>query len=135
MRIAVEGGATVHPVLQDLADSVWAPAWSIVERHPDLVPLWTSGATTLLAALDGTVQRWSAEYTGEPLSSYPDFATAVRVLLADLWELDSEDDDRRTVAGLRCHPSRSRQPSFRQSAEHPRDQREAAEEATKGPWL
>ncbi|WFR71743.1 hypothetical protein P9209_23775 [Prescottella defluvii] len=104
MRIAVEGGATVHPVLQDLADSVWAPAWSIVERHPDLVPLWSSGTTSVLAAPDGTVQRWSAEYAGEPLSSYPDFATAVRVLLTDLWELDSEDDDRRTVAGFLLPP-------------------------------
>ncbi|WP_433611579.1 hypothetical protein [Prescottella agglutinans] len=104
VRIAVEGGATVHPVLRDLADSVWAPAWSIVEVRPDLVPLWSAGTATVLAAPDGTVHRWSAECPGEPLDSYPDFASAVRHLLTDLWELDREDDDRRAVAHLLLPP-------------------------------
>ncbi|GAB2660486.1 hypothetical protein GCM10027068_45680 [Prescottella soli] len=107
VRIAVEGGATVHPVLQDLADSVWAPAWSIVERHPDLVPLWSSGTTSVLAAADGAVHRWSAEHSGEPLNSYPDFATAVRHLLTDLWELDKEDEDRQAVARLLLPPEQT----------------------------
>lgn len=100
VRIALEGGVTVHPVLQNQADSVWAPAWSIVERHPELVPLWGSGATAVLAAPDGTVHWWSAEHPDEPLDTYPDFAAAVRKVLTDLWELDADDDDRNAVAEM-----------------------------------
>ena len=98
VRIALDGGATVHPVLRNHADSVWAPAWSIVEQQPDLVPLWSSGTTAVLAAPGGTVYRWSAEDPDEPLDVYPDFAAAVRELLTDLWELDEDDDVRRAVA-------------------------------------
>ncbi|MCZ4557793.1 hypothetical protein O4215_19705 [Rhodococcus maanshanensis] len=79
---------------------MWAPAWSVVERHPELVPLWSSGATAVFAAPDGTVQWWGAEYPEEPLDTYPDFAAAIRKLLTDLWELDTHDDDRTAVAEL-----------------------------------
>ncbi|MFI6433388.1 hypothetical protein [Rhodococcus oryzae] len=99
VRITLEGGATVHPVLQTQADAVWAPAWAIVERHPELVPLWSSGATAVLAAPDGTVQWWSAEHPDGPLDTHPDFAAAIRKL-TDLWELDTDDDDRTAVAEL-----------------------------------
>ncbi|MGW6374512.1 hypothetical protein ACWFRB_00430 [Rhodococcus sp. NPDC055112] len=104
VRIALEGGETVHPVLQNRADSVWAPAWSIVERHPELVPLWSSGTNAVLAATDGTVHWWSAEYPDKPLETYPDFAAAVRKLLTDLWELERDDDDRKAVAELLLPP-------------------------------
>lgn len=61
VRIALEGGETVHPALQDQADSVWPSALSIFERHPELVLLWSSGTNAVLAATDGTVHWWSAE--------------------------------------------------------------------------
>ncbi|MFE4502394.1 hypothetical protein ACFRFQ_21295 [Rhodococcus sp. NPDC056743] len=100
VRIALEGGESVHPVLKNHADSVWAPAWSIVERHPELVPLWSSGTNAMLAATRGSVQWWSAEHPNAPLDTYPDFAAAIRELLTDLWEVDKDDDDRRTIAEL-----------------------------------
>lgn len=105
--IALEGGGAVHPLLAGHADSVWAPAWSIVEAHPDLVPLWSAGTVAVLAAPNGTVYRWSAELPAEPSTVYPDLAAAVRDLLTDLWELDDEgtrEDERRSVARLLLSP-------------------------------
>ncbi|TJZ76010.1 hypothetical protein FCG67_18500 [Rhodococcus oryzae] len=58
------------------------------------------GRPAVLAAPDGTVQWWSAKHPEEPLDTYPDFAAAIRKLLTDLWELDTDDDDRTAVAEL-----------------------------------
>lgn len=79
MRIALEGGETVHPVLQNMADSVWAPAWSIVERHPELVPLWSRGTNAVLAATDGTVHWWSAHVCAYPRGPSPRLGHRTRV--------------------------------------------------------
>ncbi len=105
--IALEGGAAVHPALRGHTDAVDARGWAVANRHPELVPLWTSGAVVTLAAGDGSVSRWSPELPDEPLHAYADLAEAVRALLTDLWELDDDDTgagDRRAIAEALLRP-------------------------------
>lgn len=100
-RIATEGGAAVHPVLEYRAESVWGPSRSVPES--DLVPLWICGTTTAFARPDGTFVEWDAE-EDEPARHFPGFTALVRALLTDLYEDEETDDARRAVATLLVPP-------------------------------
>lgn len=98
VAIALDGGSAVHPVLEFRAQSTWAPAWAVVEEHPGLLPLWTSGTVVAFADPDGSFTVRDAEVPDEVWERYDDFAGLVRWLLTDLWEDDADDGDRRDVA-------------------------------------
>ena len=97
--IATEGGTAVHPALRYRAQSVHPAAWSLVERSPGLVPLWSCGIDSAFADEDGTFLMWSAEDAG-PSHRFPDYAGLVRSLLTELREDDEDEDDLRVIAGL-----------------------------------
>ncbi|WP_235737887.1 hypothetical protein [Nocardioides alcanivorans] len=105
--IATQGGSAVHPALEFTAESISltsdGPSISVI-RHSgrtDLVPLWTSSATvTVFSAADGSFLEWSAEDDEQPWQSWPDFASAVRHLLTDLYENMVSDEHRHEVAAL-----------------------------------
>ncbi|MCP2636430.1 hypothetical protein K0817_007580 [Microbacterium sp. HD4P20] len=97
--IATEGGTAVHPALRFRAQSVHPAAWSLVERSPGLVPLWSCGIDSAFADADGTFVMWSVE-EARPSHRFPDYAGLVRSLLTELREDDEDEDDLRVIAGL-----------------------------------
>lgn len=105
VTIATRGGADLHPALGYRAESVepWpdGPAWAVVAAsgRADLVPLWTCGTTTVFSATDGSFLEWDAEES-EPWTVWPDFASAVRSLLTDLWEDEVDEAARAEAAHL-----------------------------------
>lgn len=105
VTITTRGGTELHPALDYRAESVepWpdGPAWAVVAAsgRDDLVPLWTCGTVTVFSAADGSFLQWDAE-EDEPWTIWPDFASAVRSLLTDLWEDEIDDADRVDVARL-----------------------------------
>lgn len=99
--MATEGGAAAHQALEYRAESVWSPAWSVIEHsgRSDLVPLWVCGTTVALSAGDGTFLEWDAE-EDRPWRTFADFAELVRSLLTDLYEDEADDRDRREIARM-----------------------------------
>lgn len=106
-RLALEGGAAVHPALGFRVESVWPSVWESIAALPgadDLVPLWGHGTTMAFAGADGTFQIWSAE-AGERWDLYTDLPGLVRNLLTDLWEDEVSEVDRSEVAALLLPPA------------------------------
>ena len=101
VAMATEGGAAVHPALEFRAESVWSPAWSVIEHsgRSDLVPLWGCGTTVALSAGDATFLEWDAEEE-RPWRTFADFTELVRSLLTDLYEDEVDDRDRREIARM-----------------------------------
>ncbi|MFI8595641.1 hypothetical protein ACIGCK_14570 [Microbacterium sp. NPDC078428] len=105
VTIATRGGMGLHPALDYRAESVEpspdGPAWAVVAAsgREDLVPLWTCGTVSVFSAADGSFLEWDAE-EDEPWTIWPDFARAVRSLLTDLWEDETDDEDRAAIARL-----------------------------------
>lgn len=105
VEIATRGGDAVHSALwyrtERVSPSPDGPASAIVAMsgREDLVPLWTCGTVTVFSAADGSFVQWDAEEE-EPWTIWPDFAGAVRDLLTDLWEDESDDEERAEVARL-----------------------------------
>lgn len=105
--IAAEGGESVHPALQDRAQSVdlseWSPASSLRRDHgnDDWLPLWASGSATeiVFSLPDGTFCLWSAD-ADEEWERWSVFGDAVRYLLTDLYEDEESEEDREQVARL-----------------------------------
>lgn len=95
----------MHSALGFRAESVESsprgPAWTVITAsgRDDLVPLWTCGTVTVFSAADGSFLEWDAE-DDEPGTTWPNFASVVRSLLTDLWEDESDDEDRAEVARL-----------------------------------
>lgn len=105
VTIATQGGEKVHPELEYRAASIWSPSWSVIEisARTDLVPLWACETTTLFSAGDGTFLEWDAE-EDQPSRTFPDFPAAVRSLLTDLYEDETDDADLRAIAELLLPP-------------------------------
>jgi len=99
--IATEGGTAAHQALEYRVESVWSPAWSVIEHsgRSDLVPLWVCGTTAFLSAEDGTFLEWDAE-EDQPWRAFATFAALVRSLLTDLYEDEVDDRDRREIARM-----------------------------------
>jgi hypothetical protein len=101
--IATQGGSVVHPALWFRAESVHPAAWSLVDRAPGLVPLWSCGIESAFVDADRTFPVWSAEHD-QPRARFRDFAGLVQCLLSDLWADDETEEDRRAVAELLLPP-------------------------------
>ena len=101
MTIATRGGAAAQHALEYRAESVWSPAWSVIEHsgRSDLVPLWVCGTTAVLSAEDGTFLEWDAE-EDRPWRAFADFSALVRSLLTDLYEDDVDERDRLEIARM-----------------------------------
>lgn len=101
VTISTAGGTALHRALEYRAESVWSPAWSVIERsgRDDLVPLWMCGTTAFLSAEDGTFLEWDAE-EDHPWRTFVTFTDLVRSLLTDLYEDEVDDRGRRAIARL-----------------------------------
>ena len=101
VTIASAGGTALHRALEYRAESVWSPAWSVIEHagRADLVPLWVCGTTAFLSAGDGTFLEWNAE-EDHPWRTFATFTDLVRSLLTDLYEDEVDERDRRAIARL-----------------------------------
>jgi hypothetical protein len=101
VTIATAGGSALHRTLEYRAESVWSPAWSVLEHsaRADLVPLWMCGTTAFLSAEDGTFLEWDAE-EDHPWRAFATFTDLVRSLLTDLYEDETDERSRRDIARL-----------------------------------
>ena len=73
------GGRDRAPGSAEHGRLFWAQAWSIVERHPELVPMRSRGTNAVLAATDGTVHWWSAHVCAYPRGPSPRLGHRTRV--------------------------------------------------------
>lgn len=110
VRIALEGGEAVSPVLDYRARAVWPEVAEAVmdQTDEDLVPLWVCDTTHAFAG-EGRYLFWSPE-ADEPWDVYDTFAGLVRTLLTDLYEDDDEDEqveERERVAHLLLPPDQA----------------------------
>lgn len=106
-RLALEGGAAVHPALWFRIESVWPSVWEAIAALPgagDLVPIWGHGTSVTGTCGDGSFEIWDAE-SEERQEHYPDLTALVRAVLTDLYEDEATDLARREVAELLLPPA------------------------------